>query len=61
MAHPKRKSRKQEEIREERIKLMPYTCNRPNNSESHLHRAIIRRKMYYRGQVVIDATEQVEA
>jgi large subunit ribosomal protein L32 len=62
MAHPKRKSRKQEEIREDT--LQSYCSSIATcliTIEAHLyHRAYWHEgKMYYRGQVVIDKSVAV--
>ena len=65
MAHPKRKiSKTRRDKRRTHCKATaPTIATDPTTGESHLfHRAHWHEgKMYYRGQVVIDATEQVEA
>ena len=65
MAHPKRKiSRTRRDKRRTHYKATaPQIAKDPTTGESHLyHRAHWHEgKLYYRGQVVIDATEEIEA
>lgn len=65
MAHPKRKiSKTRRDKRRTHYKATAPTLSiDPTTGESHLfHRAHWHEgKMYYRGQVVIDTTEEVEA
>ena len=65
MAHPKRKvSKTRRDKRRTHYKATaPTIAIDPTTGESHLfHTAHCHEgKMYYRGQVVIDATEQAEA
>ena len=65
MAHPKRKiSKSRRDKRRTHYKATaPQIAKDPTTGESHLyHRAHWHEgKLYYRGQVVIDATEEIEA
>lgn len=65
MAHPKRKiSKTRRDKRRTHYKAVaPQIATDPTTGESHLyHRAHWHEgKLYYRGQIVIDATEAVEA
>ncbi len=65
MAHPKRKiSKTRRDKRRTHYKAKaPQIATDPTTGEAHLyHRAHwYEGKLYYRGQVVIDATEEVEA
>ncbi len=65
MAHPKRKiSKTRRDKRRTHYKAaIPQIATDPTTGEAHLyHRAHwFEGKLYYRGQVVIDKTEEVEA
>ena len=65
MAHPKRKiSKTRRDKRRTHYKATaPQIAKDPTTGESHLyHRAHWHEgKLYYKGQVVIDATEEIEA
>jgi large subunit ribosomal protein L32 len=65
MAHPKRKiSKTRRDKRRTHYKATaPQIAKDPTTGESHLyHRAHWHEgKLYYKGQVVIDATEEVDA
>ena len=65
MAHPKRKiSRTRRDKRRTHYKAtVPQIATDPTTGESHLyHRAHWHEgKLYYRGQIVINAAEEVEA
>ncbi len=65
MAHPKRKTSKtrRDKRRTHYKATAPTLSTDPTTGETHLfHRAHWHEgKMYYRGQVVIDATQEVEA
>ncbi len=65
MAHPKRKiSKTRRDKRRTHYKAVkPTLAQDPTTGETHLfHRAHWHEgKLYYRGQIVIDATESVEA
>ncbi len=64
MAHPKRKiSKTRRDKRRTHYKLLPLHLQQTQQlvSRTFPQSPLARRKMYYRGQVVIDATEQVEA
>ena len=65
MAHPKTKSSKtrRDKRRTQYKAVAPQIATDPTTGESHLyHRAHWHEgKLYYRGQVVIDAVEEVEA
>jgi hypothetical protein len=57
MAHPKRKISKQEEIREEHYKAFLLLARL---QVKHIYpQSLLMRKMYYRGQVVIDKSVAV--
>ena len=65
MAHPKRKiSKTRRDKRRTHYKAVaPQIATGPTTGESHLYRRAHwhEGKLYYRGQIVIDAVEEVEA